>query len=96
MRERFADAAPYDGEYEVPIAKLYRVRVDEALARPFPDQRPGGPMSKPSDPKPEAAPEALPDTALDEVAGGIQATTGPDPRPNPNTSEANLRTPWNV
>jgi hypothetical protein len=33
VRERFADAAPYDGEYEVPIAKLYRVRVDEALAR---------------------------------------------------------------
>lgn len=32
VRERFAEAAPYDGEYEVPIAKLYRVRIDEALA----------------------------------------------------------------
>lgn len=32
LLERFEDAPPYDGEYEVPIAKLYRVRIDEALA----------------------------------------------------------------
>ncbi|WP_437721614.1 hypothetical protein [Sorangium sp. So ce861] len=33
LRERFEDAAPYDGEHEVPLAKLYRVKLDEALAR---------------------------------------------------------------
>ncbi|WP_437996424.1 hypothetical protein WMF26_35960 [Sorangium sp. So ce185] len=33
LRERFEEAAPYDGEHEVPLAKLYRVKLDEALAR---------------------------------------------------------------
>ncbi|WP_437303766.1 hypothetical protein [Sorangium sp. So ce388] len=33
LRERFEEAPPYDGEYEVPLAKLYRVTIDEALAR---------------------------------------------------------------
>ncbi|XYH94573.1 hypothetical protein ACMHYB_43090 [Sorangium sp. So ce1128] len=33
LRERFEEAPPYDGEYEVPLAKLYRVKIDEALAR---------------------------------------------------------------
>lgn len=33
LRERFEDAPPYRGEYEVPIVKLYRVKAEEALAR---------------------------------------------------------------
>ncbi|WP_437955533.1 hypothetical protein WME76_28995 [Sorangium sp. So ce119] len=33
LRERFEEAPPYDGEHEVPLAKLYRVKLDEALAR---------------------------------------------------------------
>ncbi|WP_437596781.1 hypothetical protein WMF28_29860 [Sorangium sp. So ce590] len=33
LRERLEEAAPYDGEHEVPLAKLYRVKLDEALAR---------------------------------------------------------------
>ncbi|WP_437965074.1 hypothetical protein WMF04_36245 [Sorangium sp. So ce260] len=33
LRKRFEEAAPYDGEHEVPLAKLYRVKLDEALAR---------------------------------------------------------------
>ncbi|WP_437731236.1 hypothetical protein [Sorangium sp. So ce1335] len=33
LRERFEEAPPYDGAYEVPLAKLYRAKIDEALAR---------------------------------------------------------------
>lgn len=36
IRERFEDAPPYAGRYEVPLMKVYRVRIEEArrLARP--------------------------------------------------------------
>ncbi|WP_437875102.1 hypothetical protein [Sorangium sp. So ce513] len=33
LRRRFEEAPPYDGTYEVPLAKLYRAKLDEALAR---------------------------------------------------------------
>jgi hypothetical protein len=33
IRARFRDRPPYSGDYEVPLAKLYRVALDEALER---------------------------------------------------------------
>ncbi|WP_044986455.1 hypothetical protein [Sorangium cellulosum] len=72
LRERFEDAAPYDGEHEVPLAKLYRVKLDEALARAA-APRPAPPAfarlfdalaalaaRDPTAPPPTAAPPAAP------------------------------------
>jgi len=33
LRDRFKDAKPYDGDYEVPLVKLYRVHLDEVLQK---------------------------------------------------------------
>jgi hypothetical protein len=33
LRARLEETPPYDGEHEVPLAKLYRAKLDEALAR---------------------------------------------------------------
>lgn len=33
LREHYADRPPYSGEYEVPIAKLYRAKIEEVLSR---------------------------------------------------------------
>lgn len=47
LRERFESKPPYDGDHEVPLAKLYRVQLEQALAQAKND-RAGKPAKYPS------------------------------------------------